>query len=74
MRQRPPTPQRSRCSCNHVVDTPEWHGARSSGAGLTTRGGAAHGNPFAGTDACVHSELKKTTRRVKAKRTYQRVR
>lgn len=73
MRRRPPTPQRARCSCMHVADTPEWHGARNSGAGLTGRGGADHGNPFSHRGNCVHSTLSDTTRAIRRPTMVRRV-
>jgi hypothetical protein len=71
-RVRPAEP--SQCSCMHIADTPEWHGHRQSGAGLTGRRGAGHGNPFKRTGACIHSELQKTTAPRARTITVQRVR
>lgn len=51
-----------RCSCVRVTDTPEWHGAHSSGSGLSTRSAAQHGDVFAHTGGCMHSELSLTTK------------
>jgi hypothetical protein len=62
------------CSCNHVTDTPEWHGKKGSGAGLRTNRGAGHGNPFTRRDGCIHSELQHTTRSVAKKLTVKRLR
>jgi len=58
-RLRPQEP--GRCTCHHVTDTPEWTGHRGAGAGLTTRHGAKHGDPFKRTGSCQHSELQRTT-------------
>lgn len=63
-----------RCSCAHIADTPEWHGSRTSGAGLTGRHAANHGNVFTKKGGCIHSELRRTTRAVDKVLTVMRIR
>jgi len=74
MPRRKPRQEPTRCKCAHVADTPEYRGPRGRRAGLTGKGGAAHGNPFAHTGGCIHSELSHTTKATKNRNVVPRLR
>lgn len=73
-RKRKPRQEPARCSCFHTTDTPEWSNKRGRHAGMTTRGGANHGNPFTHKDGCIHSELSLTTKSAKNRNVVPRIR
>lgn len=62
-----------RCRCVHVTETPEWHGAHSSGSGISTKNGAQHGDVFSHRGACIHSELSFTTQPRRMGQTVNRI-